>query len=131
MLSFWVEIPEPNQFQTPMIINVFFNFWSSSPPGDDPFWQVDQLLRHIEHESIPTKVMIGNKLDLESERKISYEDAQSFAMERSFHYFETSAKDGTNITEALGFAVVNAMAQQPSPEPQVRPMKNPGSCCTQ
>lgn len=87
--------------------------------SDDPFWQVDHLVRLIEDESIRTKVMLGNKLDLESERRISYEDARHFATERSFHYFETSAKDGTNVSEALGFAVVDVLQQPAGPAPAV------------
>lgn len=87
--------------------------------SDDPFWQVDHLVRLIEDESIRTKVMLGNKLDLESERRISYEDARHFATERGFHYFETSAKDGTNVSEALGFAVVDVLQQPAGPAPAV------------
>jgi len=77
--------------------------------SSDPFWQVDPTVRLIEDESVRTKVMLGNKLDLESQRRISYEDARHFATERGFHYFETSAKDGTNVSEALGFAVVDVL----------------------
>ena len=79
----------------------------------------DHLVRLIEDESIRTKVMLGNKLDLESERRISYEDARHFATERGFHYFETSAKDGTNVSEALGFAVVDVLQQPAGPAPAV------------
>ena len=100
--------------------------------SDDPFWQVDPLVRLIEDESVRTKVMLGNKLDLESERRISYEDARHFATERGFHYFETSAKDGTNVSEALGFAVVDVLQQQAPAvaEPAVEPRGGP-SCSIQ
>ena len=41
--------------------------------------------------------LIGNKNDLEQKRQVSYEEAQSFAMERNLPYIEVSAKTGDNI----------------------------------
>ena len=42
-------------------------------------------------------VLVGNKLDLESERQISYEEGESFAQKNNMFFFETSAKTGINI----------------------------------
>ena len=44
-------------------------------------------------------VLIGNKLDLESKREISYEEGRSFAIDNNMLFFETSAKTGENIEE--------------------------------
>ena len=44
-------------------------------------------------------VLIGNKLDLESKREISYEEGRSFANDNNMLFFETSAKTGENIEE--------------------------------
>ena len=45
-------------------------------------------------------ILIGNKIDLENERKVSYEEGQSVAKEYGFQqFFETSAKTGENIKE--------------------------------
>lgn len=41
--------------------------------------------------------LVGNKLDLENERKISKESAESFANDLGLLYFEVSAKSGENI----------------------------------
>ena len=86
----------------------------------EPFSRLDPWCRQIEDASILTKVMIGNKLDLEGERQISYEDAQRFAAERGFHYLEASAKDGRNVQDALEFAVMdirtNGGGHEPPPE---------------
>ena len=87
----------------------------------EPFSRLDPWCQQIEDASILTKVMIGNKLDLEGERQISYEDAQRFAAERGFHYLEASAKNGTNVQGALGFAVMDVRANrekghEPPPE---------------
>ena len=101
----------------------------------EPFWRVDPLCQQIEDASILTKVMIGNKLDLEGERQISYEDAQRFAAERGFHYLEASAKDGRNVQDALGFAVMDVRTNrekghEPPPEHELREQAR-GRCAVQ
>ncbi len=45
--------------------------------------------------------LIGNKSDLESKRVISYEEGKNFAEENNLLFFETSAKNGTNIHECF------------------------------
>jgi small GTP-binding protein len=42
-------------------------------------------------------VLVGNKIDLENERQIMYEEGDSFAKENNMLYIETSAKTGQNI----------------------------------
>ena len=43
--------------------------------------------------------LVGNKLDLEDKRQVSYEEGKNFADENDLLFFETSAKDGNNIKE--------------------------------
>ena len=43
------------------------------------------------------KVMVGNKIDLESERKTSYKEASDLAAQFQMKYFEASAKTDTGI----------------------------------
>ena len=45
--------------------------------------------------------LIGNKCDLEGKRAVSYEEGKNFAEENNLIFFETSAKDGTNIQECF------------------------------
>ena len=45
--------------------------------------------------------LIGNKCDLEGKRAVSYEEGKNFAEENDLLFFETSAKDGTNIQECF------------------------------
>ena len=46
-------------------------------------------------------VLIGNKIDLEEERKVSYEEGENFAKKYNLKFFECSAKEGTNVNEAF------------------------------
>ena len=44
------------------------------------------------------KILVGNKIDLrEDMRGINQEKAQKFAESKQMKYFETSAKNGTNV----------------------------------
>ena len=45
-------------------------------------------------------MLIGNKSDI-PEREISKEEAMKYAQEKGMLYFETSAKQGTNVEEAF------------------------------
>ena len=44
-------------------------------------------------------VLIGNKVDLEENRQVSYEEGSVFAEKNGMLFFETSAKTGKNIEE--------------------------------
>ena len=43
--------------------------------------------------------LVGNKSDLEGRRAVSYEEGKKFAEDNQIMFYETSAKDGSNITE--------------------------------
>ena len=50
-------------------------------------------------------ILIGNKVDLNENRKIELSQGEEFAKENKFNYFiETSAKDGTNTKEMFIYA---------------------------
>ena len=42
-------------------------------------------------------VLIGNKIDLEEQREVSFEEGNKFAKDNNMLFFETSAKNGDNI----------------------------------
>ena len=44
-------------------------------------------------------VLIGNKIDLENKREVSYEEGSIYAQKNGMLFFETSAKTGKNIEE--------------------------------
>ncbi|KAJ5077769.1 hypothetical protein M0811_05459 [Anaeramoeba ignava] len=62
------------------------------------FW-FEEFINFSKENAIP--MIIGNKFDLEKERKISKEMGENFAEENKGLFMETSAKDGTNIQEAF------------------------------
>jgi len=43
------------------------------------------------------KILVGNKIDLENDRKIDKQIIEKFAEKKGMKYYETSAKEGTNI----------------------------------
>uniref|UniRef100_A0A914DFX8 Uncharacterized protein n=1 Tax=Acrobeloides nanus TaxID=290746 RepID=A0A914DFX8_9BILA len=45
--------------------------------------------------------LIGNKIDLSSQRKVKIEEAKQLAMAYNISYMETSAKTGQNVQEAF------------------------------
>ena len=45
-------------------------------------------------------IVVGNKNDLESERKVSFTEGQERAKQFGCPFFETSAKSRTNVDEA-------------------------------
>lgn len=48
-----------------------------------------------------TVMLIGNKVDLESRRAVSYEEGEKFAKEHGLIFLETSAKTAANVEEAF------------------------------
>ena len=54
-------------------------------------------------EASPTisLVLVGNKIDLLDDRKVTTEEGQALAQKLGLTYIETSAKDGTNIQDAF------------------------------
>ena len=47
------------------------------------------------------QVLVGNKADLESERKISSDEGKEAAKKHKMVFFETSAKTGRNVQECF------------------------------
>ena len=86
------------------------------------FRDITDWLNFHETEAIRTKLLIGNKADLVEERKISKEEAEKYAREYGLVYFETSAKEGTGVHEAMDYAIFDVLAKEikPKAQPTVR-----------
>ena len=50
-------------------------------------------------------VLLGNKSDLEAERKVSTEEAQAYADAHNLKYFECSALSGQNVQKAVTYCL--------------------------
>ena len=46
-------------------------------------------------------ILVGNKVDLESERQVSTEEGEAFAKKHDLLFFETSAKTASNVEKAF------------------------------
>ena len=51
-------------------------------------------------------LLIGNKTDLNDSRQVSFDEANDFANSNGMVYFETSAKNASNIQEAFLAAAI-------------------------
>jgi len=69
----------------------------------ETFNNVQKWLQEIERYACETvhKLLVGNKCDLVSERKVTSDDAREFADQLNLVFLETSAKDSTNVEEAF------------------------------
>lgn len=50
-------------------------------------------------------ILVGNKIDLERERRVSKEEGEKFATSLDVPFFEVSAKDNKNIDELFEFLI--------------------------
>lgn len=66
----------------------------------DEIPNIIRTMKEQKGEDLPV-VIVGTKADLDHERQVSRIDAYLAAGEYDFPYVETSAKEGTNIEEAL------------------------------
>ena len=68
------------------------------------YW-IQSIKTHIDIDKgeVPA-IIIGNKIDI-FEREVKKEDAEAFAKEQKFNYFETSAKNGDGVNECVKFLV--------------------------
>ncbi|XP_016417173.1 ras-related protein Rap-2a-like [Sinocyclocheilus rhinocerous] len=58
----------------------------------------DQIIRVKRYEKVPV-ILVGNKVDLESEREVSVREGQALAEEWGCPFIETSAKSKTMVDE--------------------------------
>lgn len=73
------------------------------------FTNIKNWLESIYQHADPNivKALVGNKIDLEDQRVVPYEDAKLLADQNKMPYFETSAKLNANVDE-----LINHMMQQ-------------------
>jgi len=69
----------------------------------ESFEHVEEWLNEVNrHASESTlKLLVGNKADLQEDKKVSSEDAKNFADKLGISFLETSAKNATNVEAAF------------------------------
>jgi len=65
-----------------------------------------QKINDHAHQS-SRRILIGNKVDLEFQRVISKNEAETFAKQNNLQYLETSAKTSKNVYEAFNLLALN------------------------
>ena len=69
----------------------------------DSFLGLNSRLMDIENYAPKNvyKILIGNKCDLESQRKVTIKEGRDFAAKYGMKFFEASAKEPTNVSDAF------------------------------
>ena len=94
-------------FQKAQGVMVVFDVTNQKSFDDLKFW-LDSIKTHIYDDDYVPIVIIGNKIDLQK-RVVQKKDANEFAEQHHYHYYETSAKTGDGIDMAIRELVKNVM----------------------
>ncbi|XP_067830451.1 ras-related protein R-Ras2-like [Heptranchias perlo] len=90
-----------------------------------------QILRVKDRDEFPM-ILIGNKADLEHQRQVTKEEAESHARQLKVSYLEASAKIRLNVDNAfhnLVRAIRKFQELESPPSPQPKPTKRESSGC--
>lgn len=102
------------------------------------FVNLKHWLKEIETNSNNNKrqiIIVGNKIDMKDNREVSREEAEQFAEEKGFDYFEVSPKENINIAiiyEKLVAKIIFVKQDQDLSEPEIQinhKKKQNNSCC--
>ena len=88
-------------------ILLMFNIADRQSFKDIEKW-MKEIKDNIDVKSI-VLLLIGNKCNLEEERKISKEEAIEMAEQNDMSYFETSARTGQNVNESIEHLVTKCL----------------------
>ena len=75
------------------------------------------------HQKVFIKILVGNKSDMENERKVTTQQGKEFATQYGMQFFETSAKNSTNVNEAF-IAMTKEVMKNTSKKPPVNKKDN-------
>ena len=71
--------------------------------NSNSFQHIQNWIEEIQEQSPKTVliILIGNKIDLEEKRVISYDEGNEFAIKNGIFFYETSAKTGVGIEDVF------------------------------
>ena len=101
------------------------------------FEKIDDWLKEVEEKkntnyNVPL-VLIGNKIDLEKERDVSFQEGEKLALKYGMQFYECSAKTRININEAFQYLIDNVVdiykEEIFSEKKEVVQIKEEGGCC--
>ena len=91
----------PNYFKNAEGVIITYDITSSQSFENLKFW-INSIKTNLGEKNIIIPIIIvGNKLDKEDMRDITREEAEKFAKENKYKYFETSAKTGEGVDDAI------------------------------
>jgi Ras-related protein Rab-5C len=101
----------------------------------DSFTGAKSWVKELQRRGDPNVViaLAGNKADLESRRKVEFEEANAYAEENGILHLETSAKNANNV-KALFVEIAKKLPKTP-PQPEreafpiMPPQQETRSCC--
>eukprot|EP00467_Chlorarachnion_reptans_P003557 CAMPEP_0114501656 /NCGR_PEP_ID=MMETSP0109-20121206/8612_1 /TAXON_ID=29199 /ORGANISM="Chlorarachnion reptans, Strain CCCM449" /LENGTH=118 /DNA_ID=CAMNT_0001679395 /DNA_START=381 /DNA_END=737 /DNA_ORIENTATION=+ len=106
---------------------------------ENSFQNIRNWIRNIDQHAAEgvEKLLIGNKCDMKDQRMIEKERGTILANEYDIKFFETSAKQNINVTEAF-YAIASDIKKTIVSDPKEKPSSNvinlgekkkSGGCC--
>ena len=96
----------PNYIREAQIILLIYDISNKESFDSIPKW-ITQIYDVKKAEGV--FVLIGNKIDLENERKVTFEEGKKFAEENNFIFQEISAKNGDNFEKLFEIQIFEAI----------------------
>ena len=97
-------------------------------------WQLRALMQakedHEDEGILFQWILLGNKCDLDHTRQVSKEEGQILAKQLNCPFFEISAKDNINVTEAFSELIRQLRQQQEMMNQPEEPEKAHCNCCS-
>lgn len=93
----------------------------------DSFNGAKSWVKELQRRGDPNVViaLAGNKADLESRRKVEFEEAQAYAEENGLLHLETSARNSTNVKDLFVEIAKKLPKNSPQPERDAFPIIPP------
>ena len=99
----------PNYFKNAEGVIITYDITSSQSFENLKFW-INSIKTNLGEKNIIIPIIIvGNKLDMKDMRDITREEAEKFAKENKYKYFETSAKTGEGVDDAIRDLVIQVL----------------------